>query len=66
MRIIKIVHIRTADNVEFVDRLRKEVTKMQNEFGLNVEVQYQTATMEDGYNQYVVYSAIVIGRDVSI
>lgn len=61
--IIKIVHIRTADNTDFADKLRTEVAKMQNECGLDVEVQYQTASMEDGYNQYVVYSALVIGRE---
>lgn len=61
--IIKIVHIRTADNADFADKLRMEVAKMQNECGLDVEVQYQTASMEDGYNQYVVYSALVIGRE---
>lgn len=62
--IIKIVHIRTADNAEFADKLRMEVAKMQNECYLDVEVQYQTATAEDGYNQYVVYSALVIGREI--
>ena len=61
--IIKIVHIRTADSDDFVGKLRIEVAKMQNECGLDVEVQYQIGTMEDGYNQYIVYSALVIGRD---
>lgn len=60
--IVKIVHIRTADNTDFADKLRIEVAKMQNECGLEVEVQYQTSTEEDGYNQYVVYSALVVGR----
>lgn len=61
--IIKIVHIRTADSDDFAGRLRTEVAKMQNEYGLDVDVQYQTASMADGYNQYVVFSAIVIGRE---
>lgn len=61
--IVKVVHIRTADNDDFTAKLRAEIAKMQNECGLDVEVQYQTASMEDGYNQYVVYSALVIGRE---
>ena len=64
--IIKIVHIRTADSNDFADKLRMEVAKMQNECGLDVEVQYQAASAEDGYNQYVVYSALVIGREFLI
>ena len=61
--IVKVVHIYTANGGEFADRVRSEVAKMQNECGLKVEVQYQTATAEDGYNPYVVYSALVIGRE---
>lgn len=62
--IIEIAHIRTADNADFVDKLRTAVIKMQNECGLDVEVQYQTASIEDGYNKYVVYTALVIGREI--
>lgn len=61
--IVKVVHIYTANGSEFADRVRSETAKMQNECGLKVEVQYQTATAEDGYNTYVVYSALVIGRE---
>lgn len=61
--IAKIVHISTAGKADFTDKLRMEVAKMQNECGLEVEVQYQTTTEEDGYNPYVVYSALVIGRE---
>jgi len=61
--IVKIVHIYTANGGEFADRVRSEIAKMQNECALNVEVQYQTATAEDGYNAYVVYSALVVGRE---
>jgi hypothetical protein len=62
--IVKIEHIRTADTYDFTGKLRSTVSEMQNECGLDVEVQYQTASMEDGYNQYVVYSALVIGREI--
>jgi hypothetical protein len=62
--IVKVVHIYTANGGDFADRLRSEIAKMQNECGLDVEVQYQTASMEDGYNQYVVYSALVVGREI--
>lgn len=62
--IVKIEHIRTADTYDFTEKLRSTVSKMQNECGLDVDVQYQTASMEDGYNQYVVYSALVIGREI--
>ena len=61
--IVKVVHTYTANGGEFADRVRNEIAKMQNECGLKVEVQYQTATAEDGYNTYVVYSALVIGRE---
>lgn len=61
--IVKVVHIYTANGGDFTDRVRIEISKMQNEDGLEVEVQYQTSTAEDGYNQYVVYSALVIGRE---
>lgn len=64
MMIVKVVHIYTANGGEFTDRLRSEIAKMQNECGLEVEVQYRTASGEDGYNQYVVYSALVIGREI--
>ena len=60
--IIEIAHIRTADNTDFVDKLRTAVEKMQIDGGLDIEVQYQTASIEYGYGQYVVYSALVIGR----
>ena len=62
--IIEIAHIRTADNTDFVDQLRKAIVKMQNECGLNIEVQYQTIQMQDGYRKYIVYSALVIGREI--
>ena len=62
--IVKVVHIYTANGGDFTERLRSEISKMQNECGLEVEVQYQTASAEDGYNQYVVYSALVIGREI--
>ena len=61
--IVKVVHIYTANTLDFIDRVRMEISKMQNEDGLEVEVQYQTSTAEDRYNQYVVYSALVIGRE---
>lgn len=64
--IIEIAHIRTADNTDFVEKLRTAVEKMQNECGLDIEVQYQTASIEDGYSQYVVYSALVIGRETKM
>ena len=60
--IVKIVHIRTVDSADFSAKLRCEVAKMQNECNLDVEIQYQTATMTDE-SQYVVYSALVIGRE---
>lgn len=59
--IVKVVHIRTADSADFTARLRSEVAKMQNECDLDVEIQYQTASMTDC--QFVVYSALVIGRE---
>ena len=61
--IVKVVHIYTANGGEFTDRLRSEIAKMQNECELEVEVQYQTASAEDGYNQYVVYSALIVGKE---
>ena len=61
--IVKVVHIYTANGGEFADRVRSEVAKMQNECALKVDVQYQTTTAEDGYNVYVVYSALIIGRE---
>ena len=61
--VVKVVHIYTANAGELTDRLRSEIAKMQNECGLEVEVQYQTTSAEDGYNHYVVYSALVIGRE---
>ena len=64
--IAKVVHIYTANGGEFTDRLRSEISKMQNECGLEVEVQYQTASAEDGYSQYIVYSALIIGREVLV
>lgn len=60
--IVKIVHICKANRFDFIDEVRSEVAKMQNECGLNVEVQYQIATTTDE-NQYVVYSALIIGRE---
>lgn len=62
--IIEIAHIRTADNTDFVDQLREAIVKMQNECGLNIEVQYQTIQMEYGYRKYVVYTALIIGREI--
>lgn len=59
--IIEIAHIRTADNTDFVEKLRTAVEKMQIDGGLDIEVQYQTASIEYGC-QYVVYTALVIGR----
>ena len=61
--IAKIVHIYTANGIEFAERVRSEIAKMQNECALKVEVQYQTATAEDGRDAYVVYSALVIGKE---
>lgn len=61
--IVQVIHISTADKSEFADKIKFAVAKMQNECGLKVEVEYQTATAEDGYNTYVVYSALVIGRE---
>lgn len=62
--IIEIAHIRTADNTDFIDKLRMAVEKMQNERGLDIEIQYQTALIEDGDVKYIVYSALVIGREI--
>ena len=61
--IVKMAYVSATNGREFTDRLKSEIGKMQAEDGLEVEVQYQTATAEDGYNQYVVYSALVIGRE---
>ena len=61
--IVKVAHIYTANGGDFEDMVRNQIAKMQAECGLDVEVQYQTASAEDGYNQYVVYSALVIGRE---
>ena len=60
--IIQVIHIATADQSEFADEIKFAVAKMQNECGLKVEVQYQTNTMTDE-SQYIVYSALVIGRE---
>lgn len=59
--IVQVIHIATADKSEFADRIKLAVAKMQNECGLKVDVQYQTATMTDE-SPYIVYSALVIGR----
>lgn len=44
--IVKVVHIYTANGGDFTDKLRSEIAKMQNECGLDVEVQYQTARLK--------------------
>lgn len=64
--IVKVAHISTANRGDFEDMVRNQIAKMQAECGLDVEVQYQTASAADGCDPYVVYSALVIGREFLI
>ncbi len=61
--IIQIIHIATANQSEFVNKIKTAVAKMQNECALKVEIQYQTTPTADE-TPYIVYSALVIGREI--
>ena len=60
--IVKIAHVRSADSTSFADAVRRAVSQMQAEDGLDVEVQY-VATPTTDETPYIVYSALVIGRE---
>ena len=60
--IIQVSHISSVNQNEFVNMITEAVEKMQNEKKLKVEIQYQASTITDE-TTYIVYSAILIGRD---
>lgn len=59
--IVKVAHISSANQNEFVDMVKIAASKMQNEDRLEVEIQYQATPITDE-TAYVVYSAMLIGR----
>ncbi len=60
--IVQVIHIATSDKNKFADEIKFAVAKMQNEDCLKVDVQYQAVTTVDE-TPYIVYSALVIGRE---
>ena len=54
-------HIYTVDSSTFYQQLIKAINDAQS-IGCDVEVQYSTVSEKDGDYNYVVYSALVLGR----
>lgn len=54
-------NIHSADSLIFSQQLTKAIDDAQS-IGCDVEVQYSTVSEKDGDYNYVVYSALVLGR----